>query len=82
MGIRKYKWAKIRITTGTAESILRGDFDGISCELPLDFQVVGVQQPEYSVGDYFYLIVQSGEFNALRANETIPEIPTMEFTVQ
>jgi hypothetical protein len=82
MGIRKYRWAKIRITTGTAEHILRGEFPGIDCPLPDDFQVIGVQQPEYSVGEYFYLIVQSNEFNALRADETIPEIPAMEFAVQ
>jgi hypothetical protein len=81
MGIRQYRLSKIRISTGLGDSILRGQFGGIaSNQVPDDLQVVGVEQPDHSIGTYFYFIVHSKEFPAIRASEPIPELPAIEFS--
>lgn len=62
------------------ELFLRGQSFGITTDhAPDDLSVVGVDQPNNAIGDYFYLIVQSKTFKAIRSNEAIPEVEFIEF---
>lgn len=81
MGIRQFRLSKIRISTGLCDSMLHGRFGGIANDqVPDDLQVIGVEQPEHAIGSYFYLIVYSKEFPAIRDSEPIPELPAIEFS--
>jgi hypothetical protein len=81
MGIRQHRVARIRLSIHLLESIIKNDFGGFCNEgMPDDLEVIGVDQPEHGIGSYFYVIVTSMQFPAIREGESIPELPAVEMT--
>jgi len=46
----------------------------VESDAPADLVVLGVEQPPYAIGQWFYVLVESKEFRPIPAGAEIPEI--------
>lgn len=75
------KIARVRISAEILQEVLRGEWSRL-CDrttAPDDLEVLGVEQPPYAVGQWFYAICQSKTFRPIPEGAEIPEIEPFEY---
>lgn len=71
------RFARVRISTGILQQLLRGDGVFKLCDAttaPPDLEVLGVEQPHHAIGQWFFAIVTSKRFKAVKEGDDIPII--------
>lgn len=76
------KIARIRLSTHIVQDILTGKAEHWAgkSNAPEDLEVLGVEQPPYAIGQWFYVICRSDAFRPIPEAGEVPEIPPFELS--
>lgn len=77
-----FKIGRVRLSVHILQDILSGkwaQWAGKS-SAPDDLEVLGVEQPPYAYGQWFYVICRSDSFKPIVEGDEIPEIPPFEYS--
>jgi hypothetical protein len=74
--------ARVRLSVHIIQDILSGKWEQWAgrSSAPDDLEVLGVEQPPFAVGQWFYVICRSDSFRPVLEGAELPEIPPFEFT--
>lgn len=76
------KLGKVRLSVHVLQDILSGKWEQWAgrSSAPDDLEVLGVEQPPYAIGQWFYVICRSNSFRPIVEGADLPEIPPFEFS--
>lgn len=69
------RWGRVRVSVHLLADLLAGNWSRFCKETnaPKDLKVIGVEQPAYGIGAWFYVICESKDFDPVQEGAEIPE---------
>lgn len=82
--MERHRWARVRVSAHLLADVLTGNWSEVCkrTNAPNDLKVIGVDQPTYGIGAWFYVICESKDFDPVQEGAEIPEVGPFEYTTE